>query len=629
MRISRRILMTCSALALLAGLGTTMSCGKKKKSSSSSGGDDSITISGQLALTGESTSFRLDAPALTDLAVYCVTFTIPPEAGSGTVAEDGAFELTINTTDTSVGCFILQDTDILGTIVFQDPSTKGMDGEAQSKDRLAFSGGKSDFGAITLDLSTGKAIVDVSKIVTTSGGGLKDTSSIGDAADFTGAYTISSSGLTLPKGYVGTCANHDSDDCHGPMEGEKIWLKTIKGKDATSGAAKYAMMIWQSEELFKSCGEKLGVSYAAAKEHGIDLSESGVGEGDFTWDSSYIDGWKKADATARHSMMKMENVDDFKGYPGTKQYFKQYRTYNCTPNTPCDPSTSETIHTNSDGFQFNANTKESGCRDAAGKPYQMNDWSGMECTWEALSGASAGLSKNTCSKTVSGSKISCVNISGTFDMSGNPIQNAMTRYPEDYYVFAQGEFCDKDNDGVFDGDEWPMGGGKESSCPQGSTKVDGQKCSTIDTSTEPGKLAQLRCYAEGMQDMNKDSEVSTCLREVRGNWSAKSADEFLGKNEGPSRARGEHMFELFNYDSANSGSLRGEEHESRGIQVGDNWTDCEVINVFSMTLKKFPDSNDLLAEMVQSERNVSPKPACVASYGEGKTYKMLFKLTKN
>ncbi len=87
--------------------------------------------------------------------------------------------------------------------------------------------------------------------------------------------------------------------------------------------------------------------------------------------------------------------------------------------------------------------------------------------------------------------------------------------------------------------------------------------------------------------------------------------------------------ELFTYDSPTSGSLRGEEREFTGIQVGNNWTDCEVISVFNLSVRQIEGTADLLAEMSQSEKNVSTKPACIAEFGdEGKTMKFMFKMQK-
>jgi len=101
-----------AAAVIAAGSAFMAACGESgggdDDSSSSSGGGSGggdaptdIIISGQLALTGESISLALTSqPSLEDLSVYCVTFEIPPVAGTGAIDSSGNFELTLkDTTD--------------------------------------------------------------------------------------------------------------------------------------------------------------------------------------------------------------------------------------------------------------------------------------------------------------------------------------------------------------------------------------------------------------------------------------------------------------------------------------------------------------------------------------------------
>ncbi len=585
------------ATGTLITAGLVASCGiLKKEEENVEPSDNNVTIIGQLSLTGGDAGAALNLTAAVDvttLTMYCVSFEIPPKAGTGTFDAEGKFSVTIDTKDVSVGCFILDaEESILGTMVFEDPSQTDISGSKKNADRHAFGAGTSDLGAIVLDLDTGKAVVDITKIKVKTAAAVKDSVA---KHDFTGSYKATIAGIELPTGYGQLCteeqvaaSKNGGEECRGPEEGMNLFFKQINGSKVAGGDA-HAMMIWQSEELFTLCGEKLGISYEKAKEHGYDFSASGVGEGEFDWSAGYVDGWKKADATARWNMSKMDSVDDFKGYSGTRQFFTRYVQQTCNENGCQEGSV-----INAPGFQFNANTKESGCRDSSGKPYQMNDWSNMECTGQQLEGTSAGLHKSTCSKTIQGEKITCVHISGAFLDNGTAI-NGRARYPEDFVTFAQ----------------------------------QGDLCSSINTNTDEGKLAQLRCYAEanhgGGGGGGSDDE---CVREVRGNWSAKTPEEFFTNSDGPVRARGEFVMEIFEFDSATSGRLRGEERSSNGVRVGDNWTDCEVNEVFSMALRKADDAGNLMAEMIMEERNISPKPVCIAEYGAGKVRKYLFKLEK-
>jgi hypothetical protein len=621
------------------GLALAGGCGKKSDSSDAAATETSITLTGQLALTGgEAAALRLTAaPSVADLSIYCVTFTVPPIAGTGSFDAEGKFSVTLETTGVSVGCFILDTSEeILGTLVFKDPSKKDLKGGDKTADRLAFEGGESNLGAITLDLDTGKAEVDISKIVLKT----KSAATVaeeGETFDFTGSYKFAASGLTPPVGYENLCtmaeeeaerSKGDGDrKCNGPVIDMPIYFKRIAGKSTADGSDAYAMSIWAAKSVDDLCGNKLGFTYEMGKQHGIDFSASGVAEGEFNWKAGLVDGWKDTtNARAQHSLMKMEMVEDFNGYPGMKQYFKQYRTWTCNPNEPCTESSAIAAS----GFTFNANTKESGCRDADGKPYQLENWDGMECTGTELTG---GLHKSVCSKTVESKVVTCTHISGTYLANGTAIDNAMTRFPDDYEIYANGAFCDYNSNGEFDTNtnpnEWPTWNGNEQSCNNSLTLTPGDLCSSIPTTTEDGKLAQLRCYADALHSGGDDKgpdAPTECIREINTNWSATTAADFIIASDGPSRARGQFVMEVFEYDSPTSGSMRGEDRYFEGIQVGNNWTDCEIRDVFSISLKKVDDSGNLYGEMISTTVNVSPKPACVAEFGAGKTVKNMFTL---
>ncbi|RYZ71868.1 MAG: hypothetical protein EOP09_04020, partial [Proteobacteria bacterium] len=447
------------SLGLGLGLGLAMSsaCSKKSDSNgptSAASEETKIKLSGQLALTGTSAGLRLTDPALIDLSVYCVTFTLPPIAGTGSIAADGKFEVTLEASGVSVGCFILDaEKAILGTMVFKDQAKKDLNGAASAEDRFALEGGASNLGQITLNLSTGKAEVDVAQIV----GKVKNTdAAVVGAYDFTGSYVFEASGATAPSGYANLCTEAEAEAekaamqnqggrrrCDGPTVGFPIYMKRINGVVPGTATPTYAMSFWASKAYDVLCGSKLGVTYAEGIEHGIDATASGVAQGEFTWDPLLEDGWKDTtNARAKNSLLKQETVANFNGFPGFKQYFSQYRSFTCTPGQPC----SDGAITVAAGFTFNANTIDSGCRDADGKSIQFNDWSNMTCTNENLEG---GLHKNVCSKTVESKVITCTHIGGTFLDNGTPLQNATTRFPQDFVVLANGAYCDRNNNSQF------------------------------------------------------------------------------------------------------------------------------------------------------------------------------------
>lgn len=625
-----RFVIGSAFIVIAAALGVSLSttaCGKKKSTSTETVTDlaegTSIAITGKLAITGTASSLNFDAGTdLTSLSVYCVTFSNPPVAGTGTVAADGSFSLSLAAAQQAVGCFILKGEDQVGTIVFKNPSKKSLSGSSKTEQRQAF-GGDTNLGTVSLNLTTGQAEVDVTQIQTK----LKDTTSANAAEvahDFSGSYTLQPVPFTLPKGYMTTCSQ-GTQDCKGPQAGQGIWLKRVNGKYVADGKPAYGIMIWQSEAAFKACGSRLGISFDEARtKGGVDLSGSGLTEGPFQWASDWgAEGWGDPTATLSWPQMKMEKAT-VGGYIGQKQWFKQARLRTCSGST-CTTGTADTSIT---GFSFNAQSDETGCK-KDGQPYQLNDWKDMKCEFQALG---SGLNKNTCTKTVSGSTVTCVHIGGMFRTDGSALQGSSgswyeVQFPQDYVVYGTGASC---SDGG--NPQWSQNG---MFCANNATLTPGTKCSEMapgDTSTS-AQLARYRCYAENYwQRAEKAASQGKCVRELKADWMAETPETFVLKN-GPVRASGQFIFEGFEYDSANSGSFRSQEKNFEGIQVGNNWDSCEVLTATTFSMRKAPDSANLVVEMIQESRNISMKPACVAYYkekgGNANVQKMMFIMKKN
>ncbi len=92
-----------------------LSCSKSKSDSPSTSTPtegSTILISGTLALQGETLGLNLADVSVADLSVYCVTFKIPPVAGTGTVNADGSFSVSIEAYNQSVGCFITKGEEV-------------------------------------------------------------------------------------------------------------------------------------------------------------------------------------------------------------------------------------------------------------------------------------------------------------------------------------------------------------------------------------------------------------------------------------------------------------------------------------------------------------------------------------
>jgi hypothetical protein len=87
------------------------------------------------------------------------------------------------------------------------------------------------------------------------------------------------------------------------------------------------------------------------------------------------------------------------------------------------------------------------------------------------------------------------------------------------------------------------------------------------------------------------------------------------------------------YSDANNAKLFDRQTEYRGVQVssqnGNNWVNCRVENLISMSLSKVNDTKMLLT-FSQTMKNASPEQdACVAEFGEGKIEQYMFYVTKN
>ena len=576
-----KVVSVCLTPLLLSGL--ISSCGKKKSNNQSSSA--SVQIVGSLALSS-SPSLSLansadSTTALSDLDIYCVTFQVPPKSGISSLDDEGAFSVAIEgAAGESIGCFFLKEDDVVGTMVFKDDSKKSLNGDSSSKDKLAFSG-EVGLGAIVLDLETGLAEVEVSQISS----GVVDTEvSVKDAFDFTGTYKATSVGLDMPTGYKALCPENQ-DDCKGPSEGMTFWMQRVAGKD-TSGKDAFAASLWASKSYYETCGSKLGFSYAdGIKKAGIDFSASGIAEGDYSWATGFVDGWKSNTATAPFAIREEKRIDNLLGYKGTAKTITHY-----TPNTTGSRQVVEAFH-------FDAITPETGCK-LAGAPYKMQDGD-----WDLLSNSIScgdnGLCTHTNTGTKDGKKLTCITVGG--DFLGN------AENPSAATVLAPGTYSfDWDND-------------------MKKLASSGDACKDIASSTEAGKLAQLKCYSSAYWDLEDDN---LCLKQIRPNWNAKTATEFMLDNGGPARPNNQFVFELFEYSSSNSGSFRGQDRYYESVDVNGAYIECEVLETFALSLVKDGDAGDIIVDMISDTRNMSSTPACIAEFGEGSVQKSLFKMIK-
>ncbi len=279
------------ALGILGVAAVAASCSKKKTEELNDGA--AITISGQLAISNSANALALTGAALNatdvnpdDLNVYCVSFEVPPKAGTGDVDASGNFSLTIEANNVSIGCFVQNGDQTLASMVFEDKESKDVNGGSKKDGRMAFSG-NANLGNIALDVATGKAVANITGIKSQ----LKRFEG-SDGFNPTGTWVLRAT-ENVPDGYqtIGT------GDNNGPQDGQEVFMKRLDGKTVNGGAPAYAIGIWKSEEAFNNCGKRLGFNNDEAKSAvGIDFSGSGLSNGPFTWKLGWTDGWKAGDA---------------------------------------------------------------------------------------------------------------------------------------------------------------------------------------------------------------------------------------------------------------------------------------------------------------------------------------------
>lgn len=564
----------CS-LGLMAAAVAVAGCGKKKSSGNSGLGEGaSITITGQLALENSSTTAALALSdlnatgdvALADLKVYCVSFAFPPKAGTGSVDANGNFSLSIDANGVAIGCFVLKGTETLASMVFEDTSSKDVDGDSKSDARLAFSG-NTNMGQIKLDTATGKAKADVSKFKSSvkafAGGGF----------DFTGTWILKATD-NLPEGYsTVTSCNPQTQKCEGPAEGMSIYLHRIAGKRVADNSDAYAIAIWKSKTAFTNCGQKLGFLNNDAKTKvGIDFSVSGLGDGALVWEQGWEQGWKFNGAQTPWPM-PMCSQDKINGIEVTK----------CSGTVGGAPA-----------YSLGVNTRESGCRYDDGSFARIDDWKSV--TWNQSTtpctdfAAIPGL--KMCSNTGSygGRTVTCKGVGGVFDASNPSVQPIGQFTPATPYEGACASA--------------PGGELQKLQCYANhyfkNRESSGDKCIAD---------VQLNWGAQTANEFVMRSDgPSRSTNQFVMNLLSYSSETTAAVHDDKTYFRG-----------IPSGSKDG----------GNSFVNCKFIESTDMALNKLSD-NEVLIELIQKQKSVDQNPICGSQTGgeNGMTKKFMFKAVK-
>ncbi len=213
-------------------------------------GSSSLTITGTLATqASRNTRGEILAPSGKPYRIYCVTFAEPPSAGYGDVdSVTGKFSLTLdNAAGVAFGCFVLDasTSGIIATVAFEG-TDKGMDGDTTREGTyIANNGGNLEFGTVTLDLTTGVAVVKKSDIQ-----GSAVNAGVSD--DFfpenyiTGTWDLK----CISKPELGYNCGPGRQGNGPPLS---VYLHELKATD-NYGNPHRGLAIWASEQFYTGCG---------------------------------------------------------------------------------------------------------------------------------------------------------------------------------------------------------------------------------------------------------------------------------------------------------------------------------------------------------------------------------------
>lgn len=600
--------------APLAAMGALLSlsmggCGTSSNSPPSSG----VSVSGTLAPTaaslakyqirgrslGNSDELTSKALALSNLKLSCVTPTSPPVQYTGTVAASGAFSLSIPSgLNQSLTCDILNaNGSVAANLLVQDSAHPDMNGNPSVNAAPSYTGNSAALGSITLDTTTGDAIVPSTQATGVTAG---NASFSGAPFDPTGSWTIAAVDFTLPTGVQSVCAAN-SNTCNGPPAGQGLYLNRLTGKSSVDQSTIYGLQVWQSssgtaKSSMDACGDMTGLSAAEAATAKVDLSSYGNFNGPFTFATSVTDpntkatatisnGYQLSTATAAYTMQNCVSK------PVTVSAGVVETANVCGPDTAGNGSVGGLYQANLSG----------GCVDSTGTPFNVASWSNMvfgSCSTAAAS--VTGFYTNTCSAVYNGTtNLTCTNTFGVFkDVGMATVASGGTATAAPAFNFN----------------------GVATSMTQGAL------CSSINATTYP--LAQAQCYSQYYQQYQ--SKLAGCLPKVQTNWNATTAAGFASVDFRPSALV---FMDQLKYGSANTASMLTEQNQYQGVQVQNSsgqstFINCATVTKGGLSFVKKNDSQILATYTASTTTSSIDLPVCVATYGSTHS-KFVFYLNKN
>ena len=599
---------------LLIGSALISSFGCSAGTDSSDSTAASLSLSGSLSLSSTTQSFasqKLGVNPITSLGkitdeqvsamsldlttftVSCVTTSTPIRSGTGAVAADGSFSISIEGgTNQPLSCSLVDaQGDRQADFIISDSSKKDLNGASQISGTTTYTR-DANLGSVTFDPNAGEVTVPKSNIADA----VNDTApSSASVFDPTGTWTISAVDFTLPSGVKGPCTGGGGGGggCQGPPDGQAIYLKLWQGLQTATGADIHGLQVWESPSQFASCGSKIGLTSAIKTEIGVDFSANGSADAPFSFVSSvasFNDQITSATGT-------VNLTDNWKMDTATAQW-------NINPNCgPRDITIGGISYNNAwicgpdlaNNYQMQLG---GGCvQDSNGSPVQLNDWSGISCG----------------SMSVDGDGIRTMSCTGSAMI--NSVSTAVTC--SNKWVVTDSAYAVISSSGT--NFNW-----NDMNASQISS---GTLCSAIPSGTESGRIAQLQCYAHYYY-MSGMERASACLPRIDMDWSATTSANFVIVDE--IRPSGLIFFEQYKpFADGNGGTMITRQEHYNGVQVnGNSWVNCRVIEIGGLTIKKISDTKMLATYQQSTVTTSTTKPACMAEFtGARETF--VFYINKN
>jgi hypothetical protein len=551
-----------------------------------------LSVSGALSLsngTSTSTEESVSAQAvdITQYKVVCATTTTPVQKGTGTIAADGSFTVSIvGATNQPLSCFL---TSASGTKVadflISDSTNKDLNGNDSTTTNATFKENAS-LGTINFDPNAGEVTVPATNIASVISTTKPAAASVFDP---TGAWTISALDFTPPDGTKPPCVSGDNT-CKGPSAGQTIYMKLWKGVKTSDSSDIFGLQLWDSAAKFTACGSAIGLTSTIKTQLGVDFSANGGSDTTFTFATSIgsfadqitsttgpvtlTNYWKMDTAKLLHSVMPNCGPHDITA--GSLTYSNAW---------VCGPDSTPNYQAQLGG----------GCVNASNENVNVMDWSGITCGTVTTDGD--GVKSNTCT--------------GNTSIGG--VSTAVTC--SNKWAVVNGSYAVQSG-ATFNWADM-----------SGSNIATNTVCSTIanGASSNALKIAQLQCYAEYFQRSGMNG-ASACLPRVDLDWSATTPTAF--EKVDLIRPEGLVFFEQFKpFPDGSGGTMTTRQEHFEGVQVKDSWVNCRVIETGSLNIKKLTDAKALATYQSSRITTSTAKPACLGKFtGQRETY--MFYITK-